>query len=155
MNKLIKNYSTEVPIERTIAEIQKLLASNGATGIAQEFDSNGTLRDLFFKINHQGRTLAFRLPAKASQVYDALHANATADYHTRYGKQWRQNAERVAWRICKTWLESQLTLINLDQAKIEEVFLPYLVMPNNKTLFQIMQERQFLLPGGEEPQPAG
>ena len=46
-----------------------------------------------------------------------------------------KKAEAIAWRICKTWLEAQITLINLEQAKLEEVFLPYLVMPSNKTLF--------------------
>jgi hypothetical protein len=29
MKKLIKNYTTDIPVERTIAEIQKLLAENG------------------------------------------------------------------------------------------------------------------------------
>jgi len=58
-------------------------------------------------------------------------------------------SEQVAWRICKTWLEAQITLINLEQAKIEEVFLPYLVMPNNNTLFEEMQNNNFLLPSGE------
>lgn len=55
----------------------------------------------------------------------------------------------VAWRICKTWLEAQITLVNLDQAKIEEVFLPYLVMPGNKTLYEVMNNNQFLLPSSQ------
>jgi hypothetical protein len=49
-----------------------------------------------------------------------------------YGAGWRKQAERIAWRICKTWLEAQITLINLEQAKLEEVFLPYLVMAGDK-----------------------
>ena len=36
MKKLIKNYTTDIPVERTIAEIQQLLAHNGARGIAIE-----------------------------------------------------------------------------------------------------------------------
>jgi hypothetical protein len=39
-----------------------------------------------------------------------------------------------------------ITLINLEQAKLEEVFLPYLVMPSNKNLFETMEHNQFLLP---------
>jgi tRNA nucleotidyltransferase/poly(A) polymerase len=50
MKQLIKNYTTEIPVERTIAEIQKLLADNGARGIALEYDERGTLKDIFFKI---------------------------------------------------------------------------------------------------------
>ena len=57
-----------------------------------------------------------------------------------------KKAEAIAWHICKTWLEAQITLINLEQAKLEEVFLPYLVMPSNKTMFETMEHNQFLLP---------
>jgi hypothetical protein len=40
----------------------------------------------------------------------------------------------------------QITLINLEQAKMEEIFLPYLILPGDKTLFEIMERNQFLLP---------
>src|SRR5947209_16655846 len=38
MKKLIKNYTTDIPVERTLAEIQELLRTNGARGIALEYD---------------------------------------------------------------------------------------------------------------------
>jgi hypothetical protein len=145
MKKLIKNYTTDIPVEKTIAEIQQLLAQNGARGIALEYDERGTIKDVFFKIILNNKELPFRLPAKADKVYTALHEGTPDHYHTRYGKQWRAEAERIAWRICKTWLEAQITLINLEQAKMEEVFLPYLIMPNDKTLFETMERKQFLL----------
>lgn len=148
MKKLIKNYTTDIPVDRTISEIQKILAQNGARGIALEYDENGNIKDIFFKIILNNKELPFRLPAKAEKVYTALHEGTPDHYHTRYGKQWREEAERIAWRICKTWLEAQITLINLEQAKMEEVFLPYLVMPSNKTLFETMEHNQFLLPNG-------
>jgi tRNA nucleotidyltransferase/poly(A) polymerase len=146
MKKLIKNYTTDIPVERTIAEIQKLLAQNGARGIALEYDEHGTIKDIFFKIILNNKELPFRLPAKADKVCAALHEGTPEHYHTRYGQQWQEEAQRIAWRICKTWLEAQITLINLEQAKMEEVFLPYLIMPGNKTLFETMERNQFLLP---------
>lgn len=54
----------------------------------------------------------------------------------------------IAWRVCKLWLEAQLTHVNLDQAKMEEIFLPYLVVGNNQTLFEKMEKNQFLLGSG-------
>ena len=146
MKKLIKNYTTDIPVERTIAEIQKILAQNGARGIALEYDRSGHIKDIFFKIILHNKELPFRLPAKADKVYTALHEGTPDHYHARYGQQWRDEAQRIAWRICKTWLVAQITLINLEQAKIEEVFLPYLIMPSNKTLFETMEQNQFLLP---------
>jgi hypothetical protein len=149
MKKLIKNYTTEIPVEKTIVEIHKLLAENGARGIALEYDNQGTIKDIFFKIIVREQELPFRLPAKPQNVYTALHTNTPSHYHQRYGKQWEDEAQRIAWRICKSWLEAQLTLINLEQANIEEVFLPYLVMPNNKTLYEVMKDNKFLLPSGQ------
>jgi hypothetical protein len=72
MNKLIKNYTTDIPVERTTAEIQKILAQNGARGIAFEYDENGNIKDIFFKIRVTNKELPFRLPAKAEMVYQAL-----------------------------------------------------------------------------------
>jgi hypothetical protein len=73
-------------------------------------------------------------------------------YETRLKEERMKKAERIAWWICKLWLEAQITHINLDQAKPQEVFLPYLVMPNNKTLYEVMEEHKFLLPEGTEEQ---
>jgi hypothetical protein len=92
------------------------------------------------------KELPFRLPVKAEKVYQALWGEKQECEQTRYSEGWQQQADRIAWRICKTWLEAQITLINLEQAKLEEVFLPYLIMPGNKTLFETMEHNQFLLP---------
>jgi tRNA nucleotidyltransferase/poly(A) polymerase len=51
MKKLIKNYTTDIPVERTTAEIQKILAQNGARGIALDYDEDGTIKDIFFKLS--------------------------------------------------------------------------------------------------------
>ena len=82
-------------------------------------------------------------------VFNALYAKTQYAHLNNYKQRYMAQSEQVAWRICKTWLEAQITLINLEQAKIEEVFLPYLVMPNNNTLFEEMQNNNFLLPSGE------
>lgn len=147
MKKLIKNYTTDKTAESTIMEIHKILAENGARGIATEYDDHGLITDVFFKIVLNGKELPFRLPAKADKVYDALFKGKVGEY--TYGQSRREKSQNIAWRICKTWLEAQITLINLEQAKIEEVFLPYMVMPNNKSLFEAMQDNQFLLPSGK------
>jgi tRNA nucleotidyltransferase/poly(A) polymerase len=72
MRKLIKNYTTDIPVERTIAEMQKILIQNGARGIALEYDESGNIKDIFFKIILNNKELPFRLPAKAERVYQAL-----------------------------------------------------------------------------------
>lgn len=148
MKKLIKNYTTTIPVEKTIYEIHELLAENGARGIVTEYDEQGNIKDIFFKIILNGRELPFRLPSKPNKVYSALFSDKQQEW--KYGAQRRKQAEQIAWRICKTWLEAQITLVNLEQAKVEEVFLPYLVMPTNRTLYETMKDNQFLLSSGKE-----
>jgi hypothetical protein len=149
MKKLIKNYTTEVPAQKTITEIQQILAENGARGIATNYDEQGLITDIFFKIILNEKELAFKLPAKASQVYKTLFSGMSGE-SGKQGEIRKIKAQNIAWRICKTWLEAQITLINLQQAKMEEVFLPYLIMPGDKTLYETMKEKQFLLPGGSQ-----
>jgi hypothetical protein len=84
--------------------------------------STARSRISFFKIMLGGKELPFRLPAKAERVYQAMWGEKQEWEHRRYGEGWRQQAQRIAWRICKTWLEAQITLVNLEQAKMEEVF---------------------------------
>ena len=147
MKKLIKNYTTEIPLEKTIAEIQKLLSGNGATGIMFDYSADGHLKAVFFKIQYKGKELPFKLPAKPEQVYNVLFAGKLGEYS--YKEQRMAKAEMIAWRVCKLWLEAQITHINLDQAKIEEVFLPYLVVGNNKTLYENMIDTGFQLTSGK------
>jgi hypothetical protein len=144
MKRLIKNYTSDIPVEKTIAEIQQILAQNGARGIALEYDASGTIKDIFFKVRLRDKELPFRLPSKPENVYAAVFAGM--QYENRLRQERMKKAEAIAWRICKTWLEAQITLINLEQAKLEEVFLPYLVLPGNTTLFETMERNQFLLP---------
>lgn len=60
MKRLIKNYTTEVPADQTIAEIQTMLAHNGARGIALEYDAAGRIKDIFIKITLREKELPFR-----------------------------------------------------------------------------------------------
>ncbi len=142
----VKHYTTTIPAAKTIAEIHQLLSENGAQGIATEY-KEGRAITVFFKLAYQGKSLAFRLPAKPQEVYNALFKDKQGK-DLYFEPRW-QKSEKIAWRICKTWLEAQMTLVNLEQAKIQEVFLPYLVVGENKTLYEHMEQAQFMLPSGE------
>lgn len=61
-------------------------------------------------------------------------------------------AYRVAWRILRDWLHSQLSIIATEQVKPEQVFLPYLMITGEKTLAEHFSEGKLdkLLPKYEE-----
>jgi hypothetical protein len=47
-----------------------------------------------------------------------------------------EHAINVAWRVIKDWVEAQLALIEANQVKIEQVFLPYAITAQGNTLYE-------------------
>ena len=144
MKAKLKNYTTDISASKTIAEIQELLAKSGARGIAFEYDNSGNVESLFFRLQiPNGGAVAFKLPAKPDAVYKIMFQGKVGE--SQYGETRRQKSLNIAWRIMKEWLEVQFTLIQLNQAEAIEIFLPYMVTGQNRTLYQDMKENKFKL----------
>ena len=60
----------------------------------------------------------------------------------------RAQAERVAWRVLKDWLEAQLALIEAGVADMAEVMLPYLHVAPGVTLYRAYLDNEQLAIGG-------
>jgi hypothetical protein len=152
----ILNYTTEIPVERTIGEIEKLLAQSGADKILKEYDGKGGVTSISFRIETSHGSLPFRLPMNEAAVMQVIN-NQTGEYHrVKRGGMARnipqrfyndhEQARRVGWRIIKDWLEAQLALLFLQMVKVEEIFLPYMYNERTgKTMFQSLEERNFKL----------
>jgi len=148
----ILNYTTTIPVEKTISEIEKMLSQSGATKILKEYDTQGNTTSMSFKIMTEKGELPFKLPMKSEAVLQVLKDQSGTYKNTTYGqkrivpksKANKEQADRVGWRIIKDWLEAQLALFFLQMVKIEEIFLPY--MYNDKTgetMFQILENKNF------------
>jgi hypothetical protein len=53
-----------------------------------------------------------------------------------------EQAERVAWRIIKDWVEAQMAILDTQMVKMEEVFFPYMLNGQGQTLFQAYELKQ-------------
>jgi hypothetical protein len=60
-----------------------------------------------------------------------------------------EQAYRVAWRNILDWVQAQMALLEIGMAKMEEVFLPYMLDQQGQTLFERMEQRGFLLESGK------
>ena len=141
----LKNYSTSISAEKTISEIEKMLAEFGATAVMKEFLTDGTVHLLAFKAG----TMNYKLPANVKGVYQAMFGKKQ-DYHGRDSmKNREQQAHRVAWRIIKDWLHAQLSLMASGQAEPEQVLFPY-AYDGKRTLFQAWKEGKLLEAGKKE-----
>jgi hypothetical protein len=61
-----------------------------------------------------------------------------------------EQAYRLAWRNILDWVQAQMALLDIGMAKMEEVFLPYVINREGKTLFEYYEHRGFQLPSGEQ-----
>ena len=135
----IKNYTTDVPAERSISEIEKILADFGARATIKEYTDDGKVCSLLFRIEKD----SFKLPANVSGVKKVLFEGKAGQDRADYKKKREAKAYRVSWRIIKDWIHAQLSLIASGQACPHEVFFPYMY-DGKKTLYQTFNENRLL-----------
>jgi hypothetical protein len=140
----ILNFTTKVPVGKTVKEIEDKLAKAKAEAILKEYDSDGTVAALSFRIATEFGILTFRLPANIQRVYQVV----VRDGRIPRSQRTREQAARIAWRIVKDWTEAQLAMIEAGLVELTQVFLPYVQAPNGQTLYELMREQKFqpLLP---------
>jgi hypothetical protein len=134
----IANYTTSIEVEKTAAEIIRLLAAAKATAILSEYD-NGALVAISFRIATEFGILTFRLPAKIDGVHAVLQRSSKIPRSLRNHTQ----ARRVAWRIVLHCLDAQLALIAAGLATLDQVFLPFCQDQHGVTLYERMRQAKF------------
>jgi hypothetical protein len=138
----ILNYTTRIAAQKTASEIQSILASKGAHSIAIDYESGEPIA-LMFRLKIQDRDVGFRLPCKWQGVLAVMRKDRKCPARLTTEDQ----ARRVAWRIVKDWVESQLAIIESGQAETAEAFFQYAVTDNGQTLFQRVMENPARLLG--------
>jgi hypothetical protein len=134
----ILNYTTSISAERTVMEITSILVKAKASAVMSEYD-NGVISRLSFKVTTIHGEHAFQLPANIEGVFNAIkrESNVRSKYKTR------DQAARVAWRIIKDWVEAQIAIIEADLATLPQVFLPYMQIGANETVYSRFEKNGF------------
>jgi hypothetical protein len=137
------NYTTTIPSAKTISEMQSLLAKAGADSIAVHYTERSAA-GLTFSLRTKYGPQLFTLPVDVPAVQKVLAKQKPASMSQAkfYSP---EHAERVAWRISKTWLEAQLALVSVQMATIDQVMLPYMHVGPNLTFYAAYQDRQDVL----------
>lgn len=133
----ILNYTTKVNVYATLGEIQGQLVKHGAKKIMQEYDDQGRIEALSFLVDTPGGLRGIKLPANVDAVHAVLiRQKVKCD---------REQAERVAWRIVKDWVEAQMAILESEMVQMEQIFLPYMVNNRGQTLFEAYRNNQLML----------
>ena len=140
-----KNYTSSMPIGRIIAKIEKCLVDNGATNILKEYRKDGTLDSLSFHTYlDNGMLVPFKLPANVEEAFNYLLTLRKQKPTPAQRETMWQQAQRTAWKLVCDWVEVQMTMILLGQAKFAQVFLPYVYNPVKQlTLYEIAEKGDF------------
>lgn len=133
------NYTTKVDVYTTLGSIQGQLVRHGAKKIMQDYDDEGQIAALSFLIDTPAGPRGIRLPANVDAVHTVLTRQKV--------KCDREQAERVAWRIVKDWVEAQMAILESEMVQMDEIFLPYMVNGQGQTLFQAYRSNQIMLEG--------
>ncbi len=150
--KPIKNYTSDIPINRIFENLQRVLAEHGAKQITFDYAEDGKVYGIYFLVAVNGKALRIKLPAKVENAQAVLKkqwdANMISHKQGREKTYGYEQAYRVAWRNILDWVEAQMALLDIEMAKIEEIFLPYVVNSEGRTLFEFYEQHGFQLPSG-------
>lgn len=142
----ILNYTTKVSVDRSAAEIMKMLSKHGATHIIVENDDTGTISGMSFQIPVDGNLVGFKLPVKWQEVLQIIQE----DRRVPGNKRNPEHAKCVAWRILKDWTEAQLAILETNMVKLDQVFLPYAVAKDGRTLYEAVKASNLLSSGSSQ-----
>lgn len=148
----IKNYTTDVPVHKTVSEIHMMLAEHGAKRILFDYGTDSRVTAISFTIDTPSGEQAVKLPANADRVREVLRQqrNNPKSRNRAQIDDSQEQAERVAWRIIKDWLAAQLAILETEMVTVQQVFLPYFMDRQGRTLYEIYCNGQLLLEGGDQ-----
>ncbi len=141
----ILNYTTTVDAFKTVSEIEYILMKHKAKSIMKNYDEE-SITGLSFLIDTGTQQIPVRLPVKVEECLEVLKREKKNSPRSNI-KATKEQAERVAWRILKDWVEAQMALLDIEMVELQEIFLPYIEIPNGQTIYQALEKKQFLLEG--------
>lgn len=145
----ILNYTTTIDSFKTVSEIEYILMKHRAKRIMKNYDGE-SITGLSFVIDTGVQEIPVKLPVRIDECLEVLKREKKSSPRSNI-KATRDQAERVAWRILKDWVEAQMALLDIQMVRFEEIFLPYIAAKDGQTIFEKLEEKQFLLESACEP----
>jgi hypothetical protein len=137
--------TTRIEVSKTVAEIQQLLGRYGCCGVMTMYEKN-EVKAVCFQILFLDKTIPFKLPCRWECIYKNFVDRRASGRDKPVHKEIDDvpQAKRVAWRQILRWVEAQMSLVDTDMVKVQEVFLPYAQTGLNQTLFEMIEDKGFM-----------
>ena len=139
----ILNYTTTIDAFKTASEIEYILIKHKAKSIMKNYEGE-SITGLSFLIDTGVNQIPVRLPVRVDECLEVLKREKKNSPRSNI-KATKEQAERVAWRILKDWIEAQMALLDIEMVRFEEIFMPYIETNNGQTIYERLEEKQFLI----------
>jgi len=126
--------STSVPIERSRGELSTMLRSRyGAQGVIVGENDSKIMVEFIFK----ARRIRFVLSLPGSSaVFTTLTGRKKRDQRSAALQE-----ERRLWRALVLRIKTKLIEVIEQNISVDEAFLPYIVMPDGRTMYEIARDK--------------
>ena len=142
----LKNYTSTVPVDRSLAQIEKTLIDLGATNISKSINEQKEVDGIVFLISVDGKPHLFKLKARVDEVFKVLWKDVSPrSIHKKEVKNnRREQAKRTAWKLLFDRIQMDATDIKLGQMELLEVFLTRAYdLQNDQTFFEKIKANDF------------
>lgn len=140
--------STEIPADRSAAEVSSILMQAGATSVSVRY-AEGKVTGMTWTMRVGATELQFSMPARVDPVYKLLLSRRSGHVDNAARARIMVQAERVAWRQLLRWVQAQLAMIEVGMVQRGEVFMPYIQQADGSTFFEYFESKQLQLPAAE------
>lgn len=136
---------TEVSVEKSKAEVERILARYGASAFMYGWDGDRAL----LQFRASGRFIRFILPIPDREDFARTAKSARQRrQETAIDRAWEQ-AQRQSWRALKLVIQAKLEAVAAGITTFEDEFMAHIVLPNQQTV------GDFLRPQIEEAYTTG
>lgn len=135
--KSIKNYTTSIPAGRILENIQRILVQFEAQNSYFTYDGQGRIEAIAFKIVINDVLQGVLLPVEWVKVRALLEQIG--------GYKDDEHAYRVALKNLQDWLDAQFAILQTQMVEFPQIFLPYMVNSDGKTLYSVLKESNYKL----------
>lgn len=132
---MIRNYTSTIPVDKSIARIEAMLVAAGVRHVLKIYDED-RLEGIIFEMQlvNTDRVVSVKLPARVKQIETLLLAEIKRPRETTHINV-KEQACRTAWKLLAEWVEINIALVKLKQIDLLEVFLPYVYTNTTKLSF--------------------
>ena len=124
---------TTVPVEKTRAEIERLLMKHGATQLGIISDSERGIALVIFTITGRQVRLRVPLPVLGDVEANGRHRAAGDECIRRFEQLTRQR-----WRALLLFARAKLQLVELGLSTVEREFLAHIALPDGQTVEDVL-----------------